>query len=79
MDLLRNLSHFDISCEELKEKIERHFSINLKKLEFFEQQIEDLLMKHKTSEIKGFKSKAGKSFNAILELKTDFTVGFIFK
>ena len=44
-----------------------------------EQQIEDLLMKHKTSEIKGFKSKAGKSFNAILELKTDFTVGFIFK
>jgi hypothetical protein len=41
MDLLRNLSHFDISCEELKEKIERHFSINLKKLEFFEQQIED--------------------------------------
>jgi hypothetical protein len=41
MDLLRSLSNFDLSCTELKELIETHFSVYSKKLEFFEQQIED--------------------------------------
>ncbi len=43
-----------------------------------EKQIEDLITKNRTGLIKGFKSKAGKSFNAALEMKTDFSIGFIF-
>lgn len=41
-------------------------------------QISDLLSKGKTGIIKGLKSKAGKSFDASLELDTDFKIKFVF-
>ena len=43
-----------------------------------DKQITDLLMKKKTGIIKGFKSKAGKSFDAALVLDDQFNVGFQF-
>jgi DNA topoisomerase-3 len=43
-----------------------------------ETQIKKLLEKGKSDKIKGFKSKAGKEFEAALILKGDFTVGFEF-
>ena len=44
-----------------------------------EKNIIDLLEKQKTPVIKGFKSKAGKTFDAQLILKEDFKVEFNFK
>lgn len=41
-----------------------------------DKQITDLLMKKKTGIIKGFKSKAGKSFDAALVLDDQFNIGF---
>jgi DNA topoisomerase-3 len=41
-------------------------------------QITDLLIKGKTAVIKGFKSKAGKSFNAALKFDENYRVGFDF-
>lgn len=43
-----------------------------------DKQITELLEKGKTSIIKGFKSKAGKSFDAALSLDKDYKVNFIF-
>ena len=43
-----------------------------------DKQITDLLMKKKTGVIKGFKSKAGKSFDAALVLDDQFNIGFQF-
>jgi DNA topoisomerase-3 len=43
-----------------------------------DKQITELLTKGKTSVIKGFKSKAGKSFDAALKLDKDFKVVFEF-
>jgi DNA topoisomerase-3 len=42
------------------------------------EQIKRLIEEGKTVKIKGFKSKAGKDFDAVLTLKSDFTVGFEF-
>jgi DNA topoisomerase-3 len=42
------------------------------------KQASDLLVKGKTGELKGFKSKAGKDFQAILVLGADGKVGFDF-
>ena len=42
-------------------------------------QVKKLLEKGKTDLISGFTSKAGKSFNAYLVLKDDFTTGFEFE
>jgi len=44
-----------------------------------ESQVKQLLEKKKTSLIKGFKSKTGNDFDAVLVLKSDFTVGFEFQ
>jgi DNA topoisomerase-3 len=41
-------------------------------------QAKKLLEKGKTDKIKGFKSKAGKDFEAVLTVKSDFSVGFEF-
>jgi DNA topoisomerase-3 len=41
-------------------------------------QITELLTKGKTAVIKGFKSKAGKTFNAALKFDENFRVGFDF-
>jgi DNA topoisomerase-3 len=43
-----------------------------------DKQISDLLTNGKTSEIKGFKSKAGKMFPASLKFDDDFRVIFDF-
>jgi DNA topoisomerase-3 len=43
-----------------------------------DKQITELLIKRKTSEIKGFKNKNGKSFNAPLKFDDDFRVIFDF-
>lgn len=43
-----------------------------------DKQLVDLVTKGKTESIKGFKSKAGKSFSASLKLKDDFTTEFEF-
>ncbi len=43
-----------------------------------DNQIEELIQKGKTSTIKGFKSKAGKSFDAALRLDKDYKVAFVF-
>ena len=43
-----------------------------------DKQITDLLVKKKTGVIKGFKSKAGKSFDATLVLDNQFNIGFQF-
>lgn len=43
-----------------------------------DKQVTDLLTKRKTNVIKGFKSKAGKSFDASLILDDQFNVGFSF-
>lgn len=43
-----------------------------------EKQVSDLLTKGKTSQIKGFKSKAGKSFSAVLKLNDEFKIEFDF-
>lgn len=43
-----------------------------------DKQILDLIEKGQTGVIKGFKSKEGKEFAAILKLNTDGTIGFIF-
>jgi len=43
-----------------------------------EAQVTKLLEKGKTDKIKGFKGKAGKEFDAVLVIKSDFTVGFEF-
>lgn len=42
-------------------------------------QISDLLIKGKTREMKGFKSKAGKTFDAALQLEKDGSITLIFK
>lgn len=42
-------------------------------------QAKKLIEKKKTDLIKGFKSKAGKEFNAYIVLKEDFTTGFEFE
>jgi DNA topoisomerase-3 len=43
-----------------------------------DKQVTDLLAKGKTSIIKGFKSKSGKSFDAALKFDADFQVVFDF-
>lgn len=42
-------------------------------------QLTELLTKGKTAVIKGFKSKAGKSFDAALSLDADYHTGFVFE
>jgi DNA topoisomerase-3 len=44
-----------------------------------EKQLTDLITKRKTALIKGFKSKAGKSFDAALKLNNEFKVEFEFE
>jgi len=44
-----------------------------------DSQITELVTKGKTGTIKGFKSKAGKSFDAALKLDDNFKVGFLFE
>jgi DNA topoisomerase-3 len=43
-----------------------------------EKQVSDLLTKGKTSQIKGFKSKTGKSFSAALRLNDENKIEFDF-
>ena len=47
--------------------------------ELTDKQINDLVLKRKTGMIKGFKSKTGKSFDAILIMDSEFKIIFSFK
>lgn len=70
---------FAYGCNRWKEGCQFRINKEIAHKKISEKNVEDLLQKGKTSLIKGFKSKAGKDFEAFLVLKEDNEISFSFE
>ncbi|WP_424651978.1 DNA topoisomerase [Capnocytophaga gingivalis] len=70
---------FAYGCNRWKEGCQFRINKEIAHKKISEKNVEDLLQKGKTSLIKGFKSKAGKDFEAFLVLNENNEIGFSFE